>query len=101
MPAPISGISPVGLGGLAGPAAPTPAGGGSGGFGAALTQSIDKLNAVQQNADASAQALATGKATDVASVAMDVERASLSLQLASQLRTKLVDAYQEIFRMQV
>ena len=100
MPAPISGISPVGLGGLAGPAAPTPAGGG-GGFGSALTQSIDKLNAVQQNADASAQALATGKATDVASVAMDVERASLSLQLASQVRTKLVDAYQEIFRMQV
>ncbi|MFL5963054.1 MAG: flagellar hook-basal body complex protein FliE [Gaiellaceae bacterium] len=100
MPTPISGISPVGLGGLAGPTAPTPATGG-GGFGSALTQSIDKLDALQQNADAGAQALATGKATDVASVAMDVERASLALQLASQVRTKLVDAYQEIFRMQV
>jgi flagellar hook-basal body complex protein FliE len=101
MPVPISGISPVGLGGLAGPAAPTPPAAGGGGFGSALTQSIDKLDALQQNADAGAQALATGKATDVASVAMDVERASLALQLASQVRTKLVDAYQEIFRMQV
>jgi len=101
MPAPISGISPTGLGGLSAPAAPTPPASGAGGFGSALMQSVDKLNALQQNADAQAQALATGKATDVSSVAMEVERASLALQLASQVRTKLVDAYQEIFRMQV
>jgi flagellar hook-basal body complex protein FliE len=101
MPAPISGISPAGLGGLSAPAAPTPPASGAGGFGSALMQSVDKLNALQQNADAQAQALATGKATDVSAVAMEVERASLSLQLASQVRTKLVDAYQEIFRMQV
>lgn len=101
MPAPISGISPAGLGGLSAPAAPTPPASGAGGFGSALMQSVDKLDALQQNADAQAQALATGKATDVSSVAMEVERASLALQLASQVRTKLVDAYQEIFRMQV
>ena len=101
MPAPISGISPAGLGGLTGPSAPTPPASGGGGFGSALMQSVDKLNALQQNADTSAQALATGKATDISAVAMEVERASLALQLASQVRTKLVDAYQEIFRMQV
>jgi flagellar hook-basal body complex protein FliE len=101
MPAPITGISPAGLGGLAGPTPPTPPASGDAGFGSALMQSVDKLNAVQQNADASAQALATGQAKDISAVAMDVERASLALQLASQVRTKLVDAYQEIFRMQV
>jgi flagellar hook-basal body complex protein FliE len=101
MPAPITGISPAGLGGLAAPTPPTPPASGGGGFGSALMQSVDKLNSLQQNADASAQALATGKATDISAVAMDVERASLALQLASQVRTKLVDAYQEIFRMQV
>jgi flagellar hook-basal body complex protein FliE len=101
MPAPISGISPAGLGGLAGPSAPAAPSSGGGGFGSALMQSVDKLNALQQSADSQAQALATGRATDVSSVAMEVERASLALQLASQVRTKLVDAYQEIFRMQV
>ena len=101
MPAPISGISPAGLGGLAAPTAPAPPTSGGGGFGSALMQSVDKLDALQKNADSQAQALATGRAQDVSSVAMEVERASLALQLASQVRTKLVDAYQEIFRMQV
>ena len=32
---------------------------------------------------------------------MDIEEASLSLQLAVQVRNKMVDAYQELFRMQV
>ena len=34
-------------------------------------------------------------------VVMSVEKASLELQLAVQVRNKGVDAYQEIFRMQV
>jgi flagellar hook-basal body complex protein FliE len=32
---------------------------------------------------------------------MAVEKASLELQLATQIRNKSVEAYQEIFRMQV
>ena len=32
---------------------------------------------------------------------MDVEQASLSLQLAVQVRNKVVDAYNDLFRMQV
>ncbi len=32
---------------------------------------------------------------------MEIERASLALQLAAQVRNKTVDAYQELFRMQV
>jgi flagellar hook-basal body complex protein FliE len=72
-----------------------------GGFGQALMDQLDKLNASQADAADQAQALATGQASDVTSVVMAVEKASLELQLATQIRNKGVEAYQEIFRMQV
>ena len=48
-----------------------------------------------------AQALATGEATDPTAVVMAVERAQLAMQLASQIRTKAVEAAQDIFHTQV
>lgn len=72
-----------------------------GGFGAALTNALGNLEKTVDAADAQSNALATGQATDVSSVVMATERASLELQLATQFRNKAVDAYQEIFRMQI
>jgi flagellar hook-basal body complex protein FliE len=72
-----------------------------GGFGQALMAELDKLNASQADASSQAQALATGQASDVSSVVMAMEKASLELQLATQVRNKGVEAYQEIFRMAV
>jgi flagellar hook-basal body complex protein FliE len=74
---------------------------GEGGFGKMLAEQIGNLNEMQASAGQQAQALATGQATDVTSVVMEIERASLALQLATQIRDKTVDAYHEIFRMQV
>ena len=82
---------------LDGPAAPSD----GKGFGQMLADQIGHLNEMQKSADAASQALATGQATDVSSVVMEVERASLALQLATQVRNKAVDAYHDIFRMQV
>ena len=48
-----------------------------------------------------AQALAAGTAEDPTAVVMAVERAQLSMQLASQIRTKVVEAAQDIFHTQV
>ncbi len=73
----------------------------AGGFGKALAGAIDKLSASQNQASDQAQQLATGQAKDISSVVLSVERASLELQLAVQLRNKGVEAYQELFRMQV
>ena len=84
----------------AAPAAPKAGGSGSG-FGDLLSGELGKLDNLQQQASTAAQQLATGQATDVSSVAMEVERASLALQLAAQVRNKAVEAYQELFRMQV
>ena len=81
------------------PAAVDP--GSASGFGNALTGAIEGLAKSQASADASSQALALGKTTDIAGVAMEVERANLAMQLAVQVRNKTVDAYHEIFRMQI
>jgi flagellar hook-basal body complex protein FliE len=91
------------IGAAAAPAAPapvSPSGGGSG-FGAMLSDQLGKLDNLQQQASTSADQLAAGKATDVSSVAMEIERASLALQLAAQVRNKAVAVYEELFRMQV
>ena len=55
----------------------------------------------QTEASDAAQALATGQASDPTAVVMAVERAQLAMQLASQIRTKAVEAAQDIFHTQV
>ena len=77
----------------------TPAAGS--GFGAMLGQSLQSLQASQDQAASASQALATGQATDPTAVVMAVERAQLAMQLASQIRTKAVEAAQDIFHTQV
>jgi flagellar hook-basal body complex protein FliE len=70
-------------------------------FGGVLAGQIDQLAKTQQEGGTAAQSLAEGTASDVSSVVTAVERARLSMQLASQVRNKAVEAYQEIFRTQV
>lgn len=74
---------------------------GDGGFGSMLSRSIQGLSDSQTQASSAAQALATGEATDPTAVVMAVERAQLAMQLASQIRTKAVEAAQDIFHTQV
>jgi flagellar hook-basal body complex protein FliE len=66
-------------------------------FGSLLGQSIQSLQNTQDQAATAANALATGQASDPTSVVMSVERAQLAMQLASQIRTKAVEAAQDIF----
>jgi flagellar hook-basal body complex protein FliE len=77
------------------------AGGGEGGFGAALTNAISSLDKTQQSASSAAQGLATGTVSDPESAVVTVEEAQLSMQLASQIRTKATEAAQQIFQTQV
>ena len=66
-------------------------------FGSMLGQSIQSLQNTQDQAASAANALATGQVSDPSSVVMAVERAQLAMQLASQIRTKAVEAAQDIF----
>jgi flagellar hook-basal body complex protein FliE len=79
----------------------SPSSGSGGGFGSLLTNAISSLNDTQTTAASDSTALATGQASDVTQVVTDVEKASLEMQLAVQVRDKAVDAYQEIMRMQI
>ena len=86
------------IGGLEAPAAADAT---SSGFGAMLGNSISSLAATQNEAASASQALASGQASDPTAVVMAVERAQLAMQLASQIRTKAVEAAQDIFHTQV
>ena len=70
-------------------------------FGGALTQAIQGLADQQTQAASASQSLAAGTASDPSLVVMAVERAQLSMQLASQIRTKAVEAETDIFHTQV
>ena len=88
--------APAGAG--AGAAAPT---GGGSGFGSMLTEQLGKLEGIQDDAAKASQALATGQASSPEAVVMAVEKARLSMQLASTLRTKAVEAFSDVFHTQV
>jgi flagellar hook-basal body complex protein FliE len=81
--------------------APNAAAGANSGFGQMLGDSIQSLTNTQTEAASASQALATGQASDPTAVVMAVERAQLAMQLASQIRTKAVEAAQDIFHTQV
>jgi flagellar hook-basal body complex protein FliE len=72
-----------------------------GGFGSMLGNAVGSLVDTQAQAAEGAQALAAGTADDPTAVVVAVERAQLAMQLASQVRNKLVEAATDIFHTQV
>ncbi len=87
-----------GVGSVGGATAPTS---GSGSFSGALTNAIDSLESTQADGTNAAQQLATGQLSDPTKAITAVENASLAMDLASQIRTKLVDATNQVFQTQV
>ena len=70
-------------------------------FADALKQAVASVNEVHLESDRKAQELATGKTDDVAGVMLAAEKADIALRTMVQVRNKIIDAYQEIMRMQV
>jgi flagellar hook-basal body complex protein FliE len=79
----------------------TPAPASGQGFGAALGDQLAALEKTQNVAADASRSLADGTATDPTAAIVAVERAQLSMQLAAQLRTKGVEALQDLFHTQV
>jgi flagellar hook-basal body complex protein FliE len=70
-------------------------------FGDFLKEAVDNLGKMQNNADDMVNKLASGQPVELHDVAIAVEQSSMAFQLATQVRNKMVDAYQEVMRMQV
>lgn len=81
----------------------TPAAEGSGeeSFGSVLKSSLDEVNRLQQKADAAISALATGENVSLHETMIAMEQADVSFRLMMEVRNKIVEAYQEILRVQV
>ena len=73
----------------------------TGSFAATLKSSIAEVNSMQQKADAAITALATGDKASLHETMIAMEQADVSFRLMMQVRNKIVEAYQEILRMQV
>lgn len=71
------------------------------GFGEIFKNSLKEVNAAQNESDKLTSQLVTGEVQDVHEVMIASQKASLSLQLTVQVRNKVVEAYQEMMRMQV
>ena len=88
--------------GLGGPEAPAKsADGKAGSFANVLQDSLGEVNQMQQKADAAITALATGEKVSLHETMIAMEQADVSFRLMMQVRNKIVEAYQEILRMQV
>jgi flagellar hook-basal body complex protein FliE len=77
-----------------------PASSGSG-FAETLETMIDNVNKTQIAADQAVEKLQTGESKNLHEVMIAMEKADISLRLAVQMRNKVIEAYQEIMRMQV
>lgn len=86
-------------------AAPKPVDQGPGGaanaFSQLLNDAVGNIDKLQKTADGNIQKLATGQPVDLHDVTISMEQANLSFQLGMQVRNKILDAYQEVMRMQV
>lgn len=70
-------------------------------FGEVLKKAVGEVNALQQQSTELKTQLLTGQADSIHQVTIAAEKAELAFQLTMQIRNKVIEAYQEVMRMQV
>lgn len=70
-------------------------------FSTHLTNALGEVNDLQQQADQAIQQLVGEGKGDLQDTMIAVEKADVSFRLMMQIRNKVLEAYQEIVRMQV
>lgn len=75
----------------------TPATGGVD-FGSLLEKTVEDTNKLQKDATAKAEALAKGASDDLHGTMISVKEAEISLKLVGSIRNRLIDAFHELWR---
>lgn len=70
-------------------------------FGDLLKQALQEVDEAQHVAEQEARNLMTGEATDMHSAILAVQKADVSFQMMMAVRSKLIEAYREVMRMQM
>ena len=70
-------------------------------FGRMITDLLGQANAQQVGADQAVEQLVAGQSDSVHDVVLAVAKADLTFRLVLEIRNRLIDAYQEVMRMQV
>lgn len=99
----ISGINPIlpGIQTIGAATANRAQAGGQASFADILKGQLGEVQRLNDEASQLQQRLMIGDGVDVNEVALAVQKADLALTFAMQLRNKVIEAYQEISRMQV
>lgn len=72
-----------------------------GGFGELVTQGIQHVNEQLAASQVDLHKLATGQAENLHEIMIRLEESRISFQLMMQVRARLLEAYQDIMKMQV
>ena len=83
------------------PAADSSSGSSGVSFESLLRDSMKKVNDLQLDSDRLVNSLATGDVDDVSAVVLSAQRAEFALRMITEVRNKLVDAYQQLGRLPV
>ena len=66
-----------------------------------LTDALNNVNTLEQESDKMTEDFIAGRTDDIYSVLIAAEKATISLQFITEVRNKVMEAYQEIMRMQI
>lgn len=72
-----------------------------GGFSDILTEAMNTAELADRQDKASAIELLSGQSDDMSGLLLDAQKAEISLSLALQIRSKILEAYDQIIKMQI
>jgi len=70
-------------------------------FSEAMKRQLGEVNELQVQAEKASEALALGEADNIHEVMIRTEEAKLALEMTVQVRNKVIEAYQEIMKIQI
>ena len=66
-----------------------------------LSDSVNRVNNLQKDAHLAIEQLTSGKTKNIHETMLAVEQAEIAFKVMNQVRSKVIDAYREVMRMQV